>query len=99
VNEIDSNSIEFKKSKFFIYVWRRGTAKSPKSFLYGRIISSALTLPVEKRFLEILLFGILRRTPWMGNQPLARNALTDDTKTRKIEGAACFNARSVKRQF
>lgn len=98
VNEIDYNSIELKKkSKSFIYVWRREIAKSPKSFLYERIISSALTLPVEKRFLEILLFGILRMILWTGNHPLARNALTDDSKTWKREAAAYFNARSVKR--
>lgn len=64
--------------------------------LYKRIISSALTLQFEKRFFEILLFGILRRTLWTGNRPLTRNTLTEGSKTWKKEGAARVNARSVK---
>ena len=78
-------------------MWRRGIEKSSKSFLYERIISSSLTLPVEKRFLEILLFGILRRTLWKSNQPLTRNAITDESKTWKKEGAAYVIVRGVKR--
>ena len=78
-------------------MWRRLIAKSPKLLLNERIISSALKLPVEKRFLEILLFGILLGTLWTGNQPLTRNALTDDSKTWKRGGAAYFNGRSAKK--
>ena len=42
-----------------------------------------------------MLFEILRRTIWMGNQPLPRSALTEDSKTWKKKGIAYVHARSV----